>query len=387
MMKPTRVIFLVVLTLALLAGCAQATPTQEADAALPPVVRQGGDVIAEAVVEPARWSELSFEQNGTIAEVLVQEGDLVQAGEVIVRLEQTQAQTALQEARAALTLAEAQLAQTQSGTRPEQLAIYEAQLKAAQSRLAQAIADRDNLQAGSLEVDIAQAQADLASAQLNEWYAGDLHKVEGWRVFDDPNLQMTAAIEARVAAEAEVAAAKEALPAKLHTAETGVWVAAARRNVAEAQLALAEAGATSEELQIAEAAVQQAQAALAEAEVQLKRSTLVAPFAGIVTTLEAEVGETATPGTIVAVVATVDQLQITTTDLTELDIVNVAVGQPVEVSVDALPGQAWLGHVVAIDLQSVENRGDVTYPVTIELDEEVPGLRWGMTTAVTIDVE
>jgi hypothetical protein len=43
--------------------------------------------------------------------------------------------------------------------------------------------------------------------------------------------------------------------------------------------------------------------------------------------------------------------------------------------------------VSRIGLQSVDYRGDVTYPVIIELDETAPGLRWGMTVVVEIDVE
>ncbi|MDY0019917.1 MAG: multidrug transporter, partial [Anaerolineae bacterium] len=73
-----------------------------------------------------------------------------------------------------------------------------------------------------------------------------------------------------------------------------------------------------------------------------------------------------------------------TQDLTELDVIGIAPEQVVEVEVDALPGKRWTGHVTKVDLQSVENRGDVTYPVTIVLDEAAPELRWGMTVQVTV---
>ena len=54
---------------------------------------------------------------------------------------------------------------------------------------------------------------------------------------------------------------------------------------------------------------------------------------------------------------------------------------------DAHPGAELLGHVSRVGLQSVDYRGDVTYPVYVELDETAPGLRWGMTTLVEIEVE
>jgi hypothetical protein len=62
-------------------------------------------------------------------------------------------------------------------------------------------------------------------------------------------------------------------------------------------------------------------------------------------------------------------------------------GQPAVVTVDALPDRQFKGHVLRIDLQAVDYRGDVTYPVTVKLDETVPELRWGMTALVEIDVD
>jgi hypothetical protein len=57
------------------------------------------------------------------------------------------------------------------------------------------------------------------------------------------------------------------------------------------------------------------------------------------------------------------------------------------VTLDALPDVQLKGHVVRIGLQSVDYRGDVTYPVTVELDDAAPELRWGMTAAVEIEAD
>ena len=54
------------------------------------------------------------------------------------------------------------------------------------------------------------------------------------------------------------------------------------------------------------------------------------------------------------------------------------------VTVDALPARQFLGHVSEIALEAVSYRGDVTYPVTVVLDETVPELRSGMTALVKI---
>jgi hypothetical protein len=57
------------------------------------------------------------------------------------------------------------------------------------------------------------------------------------------------------------------------------------------------------------------------------------------------------------------------------------------VTIDGLPDVELEGRVAQVGLQSIDYRGDVTYPVTVDLEETVPGLRWGMTTLVEIDTE
>jgi hypothetical protein len=57
------------------------------------------------------------------------------------------------------------------------------------------------------------------------------------------------------------------------------------------------------------------------------------------------------------------------------------------VKVDALPDAPLSGHVARIDEQSEDYRGDVVYPVIVELDGDTTALRWGMTTMVEIEVE
>ncbi len=79
---------------------------------------------------------------------------------------------------------------------------------------------------------------------------------------------------------------------------------------------------------------------------------------------------------------------VETDDLTEIDIVQVAVGQPVRVTIDAVPNQEFNGVVTDVAPRSEIKRGDVTYTVTIMLtDAEDAPLRWGLTAFVDINVE
>jgi HlyD family secretion protein len=156
---------------------------------------------------------------------------------------------------------------------------------------------------------------------------------------------------------------------------------------AEDALARLQEGADALAVESAEVAVQAAQVALDEARGNLERATVKAPFAGAVTAVNVKTGDVVAPGQSGFVVATLGQLQATTTDLTELDVARVAAGQAATVTVDALPGQEFAGTVDEIGLQAGDYRGDVVYAVTVALDDvgDAP-LRWGMTALVEIDM-
>ena len=108
-----------------------------------------------------RASNLGFERGGKLIQVLVSEGDRVQAGEMIARLESEEIEAQLSQAEAALDRSQANLAELEAGSRPEEIAAVQAQLNRAQANLAE-------LEAGSRpeEIAIARAELDGATAQL-----------------------------------------------------------------------------------------------------------------------------------------------------------------------------------------------------------------------------
>jgi HlyD family secretion protein len=386
-----RQILIGVLALAavgLLAGCGgaggMAEPTAEAE-----VVAQDveGKVIAEAVVEPVRWSDLRFTTSGTVADVFVDPGDRVAAGDLLVELDRTDLALAVQEAEAAVAAAQAQLAQVKAPPRPEEIAAAEHQLADAAAALSRAAAQRDQLAAGATDAEIAAAQAELAQAQAELRAVEETHR-KAYKSKDEDtrkqaDYQLHAAREAVAAAQAKLEAAQGGAGAQLRDAHAGVSAASAQRDVTQAELDLLNAGVTPEEVAVSEAAVRQAEVTVATAEDALGRTEIRAPFAGVVTKVNVEAGETAAPGDVVVVLAGLDRLQARTIDLTELDVAQVAEGQPVVVTVDALPGV----ELARIGLRSEDYRGDVVYPVIVELDEAAPGLRWGMTAVVEIETD
>ncbi len=95
------------------------------------------------------------------------------------------------------------------------------------------------------------------------------------------------------------------------------------------------------------------------------------------------VGEMASPGQPAIVLADFSNWIIETDNLTEIELPDVGVGQPVLVQFDALADVELGGTVTAIKPLFELRQGDVTYVVTISLDEADPRLQWGMTAVVT----
>ncbi len=145
-------------------------------------------------------------------------------------------------------------------------------------------------------------------------------------------------------------------------------------------------GPGDEQLNAAIADVDRANAVLAQMQAMLAQATLTSPIDGTVVEADLASGETATPGRIVVVIADLGSMQIETTDLSERDVALVQVGQDATVFIEAL-SREFPGRVTEIARNSEVVGGDVVYKVTIALDEQPEGLRWGMSADVTIRTE
>ena len=92
------------------------------------------------------------------------------------------------------------------------------------------------------------------------------------------------------------------------------------------------------------------------------------------------------PGVPVVTMADFSGWLVETNDLSEVNVVTLQTGYDVDVTIDAFPGESLKGAILDIASASDVVRGDVTYKVTVDLDEnpDLP-LRWGMTAFVTVD--
>ncbi len=396
MMKRGTILGLLALAVILVA-CGpgtEVTPTVDWSADYVPVVSVTGEVV------PAVWAEIGAQVGGTVSEVLVEPGDGVAAGDPLVRLDPADAQLAVQQAEAALELAQAELELLRAGPRDEEVAQARANLAAAEAALARSIAQRDQIKAGLVDVEIAEARAAVTMAMADELVARETHDLTmecvewGGRTIcpglgpyeERARYSLQAATEALQAAQARLAALQAGAAERIAAADAAVAVAAARRDIVQAQLDLLLAGATDKELVEKEAAVAQAQLALAEAEVALERTEVRAPVAGTVGMVSARVGEQVTSGQTLVALGDLSTLRVETTDLDEIDVARVDVGQQVDVTFDALPEMVFIGEVMRISPMAASESGGVNYTVVIELDDIDPAIRWGMTAFVDIEV-
>ncbi len=144
------------------------------------------------------------------------------------------------------------------------------------------------------------------------------------------------------------------------------------------------AGPDAEDVALAEARISNAEAQLAAAHAAIDDRELLAPFDGVISALHVNPGEWVAPGSPVLLIGNLDQMQVETTDLGEIDVAHIMVGDPAMVTFDSLPDLALQGTVSRIAPMPTEGAG-VNYPVIITLDEIPAALRWGMTAFVDIE--
>ena len=126
-----------------------------------------------------------------------------------------------------------------------------------------------------------------------------------------------------------------------------------------------------------------AKANLDAAKDALSNYLITAPFNGVVADVNVKVGEQVGPETRAVSIADFSQWMIETTDVTELEVVKLSVGQNVSLVPDALPDLMLKGTVTEISQAYTQQGGDILYAVKIRVENPDPRLRWGMTVEAT----
>jgi len=375
----TLLLSALLLTLAACGGQDE-TPTPQPD--LLPVEA----VIAEGHLVPNDDLALAFTVRGKVAEILVEEGEAVREGDALIRLaDREQAEAAL--ASAQLELTSAQQAYDQF-VRAEGQGRAEAWQAYMDAQVARAAAEKkwEDLNLDNIDDDIEDAKADVEDRLEDLEDAQD--DFDLYKDLDEDNSK-------RKTAEDDLEDAQEDYNQALRDLEKEIRRRDAVRAAFDEALAVeAEAkhqyeisldGPNAEQLALLEARLQNARAQVASAENNLANYELKAPFDGEIMDINVSVNELVGPETWAITVADTSQWYIETSDLTELEVVKVAEGQPASIVADALPEVEMTGVVEEISRSYKLQGGDILYTVRLVVDDVDPRLRWGMTVEVTFE--
>jgi multidrug resistance efflux pump len=377
----------------LAAGCSggggKTTPTPEGDEAS----RPAPVVNATGVIIPEKWSDLSLQNPGVIEEILVEKGEPVRAGQVLLRIQGREG------FEAAVAAAELDYLSAQKAIDDLNSSHNEVRA-AAQLRLANAVKALDKAQEKREGKDYQRAhQSYLDTARADYILALDeFEKAEDmWAYYEDRSENdVTRAGVLSLFAAARLKKDKalwnlnylESLPDDMEVAqaEGELVVARAELEAAQKEWEKVKNGPDAVEMQLANARLLNTEKQLGAARTALENAELKAPIDGIVNTITIRAGEYVVPGQVVLTLADLQNLIVETTDLNEIDVARVNVGDLVEITFDALPDMVVAGRVTNIGSKSAEGSG-VTYPVTVVMDEIPEGLRWGMTAFVDIMIK
>jgi HlyD family secretion protein len=368
-MKKNILSFITLLaTLALFLSACGNQPAVTAPAAQQAVT--SNEVVAEGRLKPIRGANLFFQARGVVEEVLVKDGDPVKQGDVLIRLANAGA------AQAQVVIAQNAydtLLRNESGDRAR---LWQAYLNA---QIARGKAEKkwDDLDVSNIEDEI---EDDKATVEDRQQDVKDAQEDFGkYKDLDKDNAK-------RKTAEDDLENAQEDLNQALRDLEATIRKRDDIRAAYDAALAVeAEAkhqyeisldGPNADQLTLAKANLEAAKDALAN-------YVITAPFDGVVADVNVNVGDQVTLDTRAVSVTDTSQWIVETTDVTELEVVKISVGQKVDLVPDALPDLVLKGTVTEISNAYVQQGGDILYAVTIRVENPDSRLRWGMTVEAT----
>ncbi len=360
------------------AGCSalpgQAQPTPAATqivSAGPPVVS------ATAVIVPGRDATLSMTTAGLVEEVSVAQGDRVEAGAPLVRLQ------GREEMQAAITAAEYEIQAAEKAIED----LYDVADDASKMALNNIPLAARRLRDAQYQLDnftVPSSMEDMEAMEALDWSKEQLDTV---REAFEPYRNKSSNDSTRKQLKEELDDAQSDYNAAVRRVEYETAVDVAQKDLDEARSDYEKyaQGPDPKDVELAEARLATAEASLVVAQASFEDLELFAPFGGTIGDVYTSVGEWVTPGMPIVLIADLERLQVETTDLNEIDAAQVNVGDKVTITFDALD-DVLTGEVVSIAPKASEGSG-VNYTVVIELDELPEGVRWGMTAYVDIEIE
>lgn len=308
---------------------------------------------ANGVVQAVQNIKLSPKEGGRISKLYVEEGDRVELGQLVARMEDEQFKAQVNQYKAVLAKAEADLAQKRAGTRPEEISQAKAQVTNAEANVAESQAKLDR----ATEV-LKRNQFLAQEGAISQNAIGDYVSQE-------------------------------------RSAKANLEAAIARLKEQKENLEKLRNGTRKEEIAQAEADVAQATAQLQYYETQLKNTLIRAPFAGIITRRFAQEGDFVTPttaastsdgATSTSIVELSKGLEVEA-KVPEASIARIKPGQSVEIRADAYPDDIFKGSVRLIAPRAVQENNVTSFRVKIALQTGQDKLKSAMNVKLTFQGE
>ena len=386
-----ELLFLFIFGVLILAACGSIAPQ-----ATPEVEEQPAEdfvpvISATGVLVPSQWATLSVENAGVIAEILVSEDEQVSSEDVLLRLEGEEKLQAMVTAAQAEVVA-AQQALDELYRDPEVRSALAAEAVVDAQKAVEDAQHRLNNLGYSSQTDIDQARANVVLARDKLDKARE--DFEPYANKPEDNLIRAALLSKFAQAQKDYDASVRLLnnltgttkPLDAAKAEANLELAEANLAKAERDYEILRAGPDPDIVSVAQARLSNAKDQLTAAETALEVLELRAPFDGVVSEIYVRASEWIAPGQPVFLLADLTHLKVETTDLNEIDVAQIEVGDPVTVTFDALPDVVISGSVSRIAVKPRAGSG-VNYTVVVELEQVPERLRWGMTAFVDIAME
>lgn len=329
-------------------------------------------VIAEGHLVPLKDATLAFQARGTVREVTVKLGDTVKEGDVLARLGNSE------QAEAQVVVAQQAYDTLVRNASADHVQAWQAYMNAQKAREAAQKKWNDiNLRDIENRIEDRQQDVDDRKADLDE--AQQKFDAVKDRSTDDANYKdREDELEHAQADYDEAVKDLEATMRERDVPRASLDAALAAEAEAKYQYEISIDGPNADQLAMLKAQ-------LASAQDALSNFTLTAPFDGTVMDVNVTIGDQVGPETWVVKVADTSSWYVETSDLTELEVVKVALGQKVSFVPDALTDVKMTGVVESIGQAFLAQGGDILYKVKIKLDKVDPRILWGMTVEVTFE--
>ena len=341
-------------------------------------------------VKALKTALLSAKAQGRVTSVPHREGDSVGVGTVVVQQDTSDLGAQVRQAEAGLLGAKARLSQatTSEGLTDTQT---EALIAQAQAGLDAANANLRMIKSGARTQERAQAENAVASAEANFKNAEvNLNRMRGLYSQGALSKQQMDLVQMQYdIASSQYDSARQQLSLVKEGARQEV-IEAAQKQVAQAEESLriaksnrSQKALRREDIKAAKAGVAQADAALAYAKQQLANAYVRSPIAGTISRRQTEPGQMANAGVPLIEVVALNSLYFEA-QVSEMDVDRVRAGQPVQVTIDALPGRKFLGSVQKILPTADEKSRQFTIKIAVE--NRTGDLRPGMFARGSIEV-